>query len=694
MLPHRALILLLGLTWTTVTGLPCAQMFPSPSPPSNANSVRPSDVAVLSSIGLHLHRTEQSAVLSRLSELMTLFNPALISPLSDETNLSGQHFVQHSTLVEQAKEASFSLQNNKDSWKLVLLFVQLDQLCACEQQIQSVIKSVVKEVDDALQLLHSQLKKTIVSVALWDVENDSFQRRMCPCLKPNSGGEIRLLTALLTQALQESLGELMAKRRWYGDRDDFTVTLQDTPIADPSSIASGTPLSESQMSQQTDKVMVQMWTNLLQPAVGQQNTKDNDRIITLPCPTEDKPFLRTEGNSPSYEHNNASPVLHPFTGTEMPCEDFSPSDSTPTSVHELRPGDIKVVAAVGDSLTAGNGIASTPHNILDVISQYRGLSWSVGGDGNLTTVTTLPNILKHFNQNLTGYSVGKGKQDTNEAFLNQAVAGAKSRDIPSQVRALVARMKNDSKINFKSDWKVITIFIGGNDLCDYCYNSLLHSVQNYINNVRESLDYLHKEVPRALVNLIEPLEIIQLREMHAHNSLKCPTWLVKILCPCVILPKAKSEALLRLEDLIRSYQTSLHKLVESSRYDTRSDFTVVIQPFFREIRVPRLPDGRPDRSFFSADCFHLSQKAQTRMARSLWNNMLEPLGNKTSVQDFTADVTLKCPTEASPYIRTYKNSNYTYAGPPPTPEPVTNWGSDFSCVAWLRQPLCQLQFTS
>lgn len=36
---------------------------------------------------------------------------------------------------------------------------------------------------------------------------------------------------------QESLDELMVKRRWY-NRDDFTVTLQDTPIiTDPSSTA-------------------------------------------------------------------------------------------------------------------------------------------------------------------------------------------------------------------------------------------------------------------------------------------------------------------------------------------------------------------------------------------------------------------------------------------------------------------------
>lgn len=39
-------------------------------------------------------------------------------------------------------------------------------------------------------------------------------------------------------------------------------------------------------------------------------------------------------------------------------------------------------------------------------------------------------------------------------------------------------------------------------------------------------------------------------------------------------------------------------------------------PLFRE------KDGRPDRSYFSPDCFHLSQRAHTLMARALWNNMV------------------------------------------------------------------------
>lgn len=30
--------------------------------------------------------------------------------------------------------------------------------------------------------------------------------------------------------MQESLGELMAQKHWYGDRDDFTVVLQESVL--------------------------------------------------------------------------------------------------------------------------------------------------------------------------------------------------------------------------------------------------------------------------------------------------------------------------------------------------------------------------------------------------------------------------------------------------------------------------------
>ncbi|XP_054910123.1 phospholipase B1, membrane-associated-like isoform X2 [Poeciliopsis prolifica] len=675
-------LLLISLLGFTTAGLPCTQVSPSQQPPLTADTVRPSDVAVLSYVGLHEQSTELSTVLSKLTELMTLFSPGLVTPISEDI----PHFLRRGTLVDQANELSLYLKSNKQGadenqdWKLVLLFVQLDRLCACEQQeqISSLLKQVVEEVDNAVQLLHSQLKKTIVSVALWDEGVNTVNTKICPCTHTYTKGELKLQRAVLTHTLQELLDELMVQKHWYRDRDDFTVTLQTTPLIRGLS-SSGNPIGEFEPSKHTDELMLHLWRNLLQPRVDQRIPDHKRDILTLQCPTEDRPFLRTEFNTPSTHYSNADHLIQTHTGTELPCKDRSPSSSIPTSVHELRPADIKVVAAVGDSLTAGNGIASRPNDILDVLRQYRGLSWCIGGDGNLTTVTTLPNILKHYNHDVKGYSLGVGNQDNPQAFLNQAVPGAKSKDIPSQVRTLVAKMKNDVNINFESDWKLITIFIGGNDLCSYCQNSLLYSVENYVGFLKESLDYLQKEVPRVLVNLVESLHITPLRELHMDSSLNCPTWLVNMLCPCVVMPESNSEALQILETVNRGYQRSLHELIESGRYDTHSNFTVVIQPFLRDVTLPRLPDGRADRSYFSADCFHLSQKSQTLMARSLWNNMLEPLGSKTSRQDFNSVTGLKCSTNDSPFIRTYQNSDYMYSAPSPKPDPITNWGSDFSC---------------
>nr|KAF6448374.1 phospholipase B1 [Rousettus aegyptiacus] len=45
------------------------------------------------------------------------------------------------------------------------------------------------------------------------------------------------------------------------------------------------------------------------------------------------------------------------------------------------------------------------------------------------------------------------------------------------------------------------------------------------------------------------------------------------------------------------------------------------------------------------------------MAIALWNNMLEPVGSKTTSYDFTYSRTkLKCPSPESPYLYTLKNS--------------------------------------
>ncbi|NXA32692.1 PLB1 Phospholipase, partial [Eudromia elegans] len=93
------------------------------------------------------------------------------------------------------------------------------------------------------------------------------------------------------------------------------------------------------------------------------------------------------------------------------------------------------------------------------------------------------------------------------------------------------------------------------------------------------------------------------------------------------------------------------------RYEQREDFAVVMQPFFRNTFMPLDSNGKPDLSFFSTDCFHFSERGYAEMAGALWNNMLEPVGEKQSYNNFTHDRSkLKCPTPEKPFLFTVRNS--------------------------------------
>ncbi|XP_061651805.1 phospholipase B1, membrane-associated isoform X2 [Phyllopteryx taeniolatus] len=609
---------------------------------SSVHAVRPADVSALYWLSTSLSsRDVTSKIFRRVAELLSMFNPAVVT---GNVEFPSQPW----SLQQEAEKLSLFLSDQVSGWKLVLLFVSTRQTCACSTHVDP----IEREVEGALQILQEQLHQTLLHVVVFS----SNQQKDNMCTRPEN---TKLCEATRLQKMQYSLSNVLARAKWH---HNVTAVLQPIPL-----ILEDT----SDLEEMSSKLAVQLWTNML------QTTSTPSEDVTIPCPTQDRPFLRTQLNSPK-GNSRAIWQTDPDMGTKIPCKDCHPSPTPPNSVHELRPADVKVVAAVGDSLTAGNGVGAD--NLLLVINEYRGLSWSIGGDENITTVTTLPNILREFNPSLTGFSQGIGKQDSPAAFLNQAVAGAKSGDMVEQVRTLVDMMKNDTRIDFHNDWKVITMFIGGNDLCDFCTDTVIFSPRNVAERIRRALDILHHEVPRALVNLVELLNIIPLRDLHKDNSLGCPTWFVRIVCPCVLKPKDGSFELRKMKEFSRAYQHAMRQLVDSGRYDTHDNFTVVLQPFFREVFLPTLPDGRPDRSYFSPDCFHLSQRGHTLMARALWNNMLEPVGNKTSTQDFMAGNDLKCPSEAAPFLRTAVNSNYTFPGPPPTPAPVTNWGSDFSCL--------------
>ena len=143
-----------------------------------------------------------------------------------------------------------------------------------------------------------------------------------------------------------------------------------------------------------------------------------------------------------------------------------------------------------------NILGARAWTILGLLIEYREVSWSIGGERDLNKVATLPNIIKKFNPNLKGFSskptfVLAAKKG---AGFNAAVSGNKAYHIIDQARILVERMKQSKEINFEQDWKMVTLFIGGNDLCGVCKNKTLHSPQQYIDDIRDALGILLKKL--------------------------------------------------------------------------------------------------------------------------------------------------------------------------------------------------------
>ncbi|XP_038654996.1 phospholipase B1, membrane-associated-like [Scyliorhinus canicula] len=480
-------------------------------------------------------------------------------------------------------------------------------------------------------------------------------RGWCECLvKHHKSADMS--AQAISWGYREALEELVYSGT-YDKCDDFTVVLQpflqnmELPLtADGEPNLSCFTQDGFHFSANGHAVLARkLWNNMLQPNDNISQVLECTEIIPqLHCPTQKSPYLFTYQNNNYEDSLNVEAGMSSWmdSGSEVTCTERDPSNAVPVSVHKLRPADIKVIAALGDSVTSANGAASKPDNLLDVVTQYRGLSWSIGGDGNITTVTTLANILREFNPSLVGYSIGTGRQDTPQSFLNQAVAGATAGELMVQVRELVKLMKNDSRINFQEDWKIITLFIGGNDLCEFCTNPEKYSPDKFAQSIQEVLDILHNEVPRAFVNLVTVFHILPLRELFADSRVKCPRFLLKLLCECVIEPQDNSTQLDKLQSLNRKYQERTHLLVESGRYDTREDFTVVVQPFLEDIEIPRNKDGLPDRTYFSPDCFHFSLKGHSQAARGLWKNLLEPIGMKTANQTFDDHINISCPSKA------------------------------------------------
>ncbi|XP_056640507.1 phospholipase B1, membrane-associated-like [Diorhabda sublineata] len=347
------------------------------------------------------------------------------------------------------------------------------------------------------------------------------------------------------------------------------------------------------------------------------------------------------------------PKSIPFPCTNITKNGFGRSPTVPTSIHKLRPGDIDIIGALGDSLVAGNG--ALEEYAFGTIIEHRGVSWCAGGEGTWREFLTLPNILKEFNPNLKGFSLGEGEFLSSNSKLNVAFPVAADADALRQAKILVKKIRDNPDMDINNNWKMVTIFFGANDLCSaQCYDKEAATAASHVRKLERALDYLQNNLPRTFVNLIPVLDVsVSLR---IKRTLSC-RFLHRLFCECF---HRGGDEFNVITSLTKAYQQAEEVLISSGKYDKKSDFTVVLQPFMKLFNAPEDPSHRFDEvidiSYITHDCFHFSQKGHALAANMLWNNLLEPVGNKSSKKLEYILQKFRCPQINAPYIFTKLNS--------------------------------------
>jgi len=305
-----------------------------------------------------------------------------------------------------------------------------------------------------------------------------------------------------------------------------------------------------------------------------------------------------------------------------------------TNVRQLRPGNIKAIMAMGDSITAGFAMLGYPPEDL---LEWRDHVFSIGGaDG----AATLPNLFAKYNPNLQGAAQSWTFPMQPGAWLDAGVSHASVQDTPPQVAYLVNQLQTTykTKVDFQNDWKLLTLFIGANNLCGACRNGSSTLPPFFESQLENTLNLIEKSLPRTFVNIM-PIFNISGVYYAGKNYVYCELlWsIIKKECSCV---ETGNKTDLDLMDFrATQFNAITEKLALQFSAKNNPNFTVVSQPGVSGIAIQNFGEVY----LSGLDCFHPSLCANQAFTYQIWNNMFSPIGKKSSSPD-TTNLKFYCPT--------------------------------------------------
>lgn len=179
-------------------------------------------------------------------------------------------------------------------------------------------------------------------------------------------------------------------------------------------------------------------------------------------------------------------------------------------------------------------------------------------------------------------------------------------DLLYQARVLHKRMKNDKNVDWENHWKLLTIFVGNNDICSrVCeYKKPMKLVEDHEQHIRNTLRFLRDNIPRLIVNWVP---IPNLVKLHYFKGIPTECYLAqRVECRCIYSAKITKRILSIYKKIINKLTEKQREIITSSEFDTDT-FTVNFQPFPTNVTFPIKEDGNTDLRYYAHDCFHFSQ---------------------------------------------------------------------------------------
>ncbi|CAO3651060.1 unnamed protein product [Cunninghamella blakesleeana] len=321
------------------------------------------------------------------------------------------------------------------------------------------------------------------------------------------------------------------------------------------------------------------------------------------------------------------------------------SDAKRNAYH-IRPQDIKLVIALGDSITAGFGMISR-RPPFSTILEYRGKVFSIGGDKDEYTI---PQFLSTYSSTY-GSPEGVTLPLSRGKDLNNAVSGAKVQELDQQVDRLLHHLKyHYHSTNVKNQWKLITLFIGANNICVLCTPPItrlpgLADVEIFDQHIRDTLENLRSQVGKSIVNLVALFNISSVYEASRGNPY-CEMVLDPnhmVICSCL---QESAEQRIAADLVVKEYNKRLEKIAYEYHILHDPNFSVNYQPGFQHFPVAKYKQ----RYLSKFDCFHPNRCANQVMSLVLWNNMFSNNDEKNQLYQLH-NLTFICPSKDRPYLQ-------------------------------------------